>query len=199
MKILNKIKTALKISLTMFVICGLIYPLLMTGLAKVFFPSQASGNLVEKDGKVVGAEMVGQEFTDPRLFHSRPSAVSYNTNKDKDKIELASGSENMAASNPKLKERVEKDIDEFLKENPTVKKEDIPADLITASGSGLDPHISVKAAEVQVDRIAKNTGISKEKLEKLIKDHTEGKALGIFGEEKVNVLKLNLDLLKEIE
>lgn len=195
MKILKKIKTALKVSLAMFVICGLLYPLLMTGLAKVIFPAKASGSLIEKDGKPVGSEMVGQDFTDPKLFHSRPSAVSYNTKSGKEEISLASGSENLAVSNPKLKARVEKDIDKILKENPGLKKEDIPDDLLTSSGSGFDPHISVKSAQIQVNRIAKNTGLSKKDLNKLIDKHTEKKILGIFGQDKVNVLKLNLDLV----
>lgn len=195
MKILKKIKTALKVSLAMFVICGLLYPLLMTGLAKVIFPAKSSGSLIEKDGKPVGSEMVGQDFTDPKLFHSMPSEVSYNTKSGKEEISLASGSENLAVSNPKLKARVEKDIDKILKENPGLKKEDIPDDLLTSSGSGLDPHISVKSAQIQVNRIAKNTGLSKKDLNKLIDKHTEKKALGIFGQDKVNVLKLNLDLV----
>ncbi|MDO5041811.1 MAG: potassium-transporting ATPase subunit KdpC [Peptoniphilus sp.] len=199
MKILKRIKTALKISLAMFLICGLLYPLLMTGLAKLIFPSKASGSLLEKDGKVVGSEMVGQDFTNSKLFHPRPSAVFCNTKNDKEKIEPASGSENLAVSNPRLKARVKKDIDKLLKENPGLRKDEIPDDLLTSSGSGLDPHISVKACQIQVNRIAKNTGISKKELNKLIDKHTERKLFGIFGQEKVNVLKLNLDLVAKEE
>ena len=137
------------------------------------------------DGKVIGSELVGQDFTDERLFHCRPSAVNYNTftqneKESKGQVLPSSGSENLASSNPKLEKRINNDI-------------------ITASGSGLDPHISVDAANVQIDRVSKNTHISKDVLKKLIKDNTENKLLGIFGEEKVNVLQLNLSLIREIK
>ena len=199
----NKLKTPFKLSLVMFVICGLIYPTLMTGLSQVIFPHQANGSLIEMDGKVIGSELVGQDFTDERLFHCRPSAVNYNTftqneKESNEQVLPSSGSENLASSNPKLEKRINDDIEKFLQENPTIKREDIPADIITASGSGLDPHISVDAANVQIDRVSKNTHISKEVLKKLIKDNIENKLLGIFGEEKVNVLQLNLSLIREI-
>ena len=199
----NKLKTPFKLSLVMFVICGLIYPTLMIGLSQVIFPHQANGSLIEMDGKVIGSELVGQDFTDERLFHCRPSAVNYNTftqneKESNEQVLPSSGSENLASSNPKLEKRINDDVEEFLQENPTIKREDIPADIITASGSGLDPHISVDAANVQIDRVSKNTHISKEVLKKLIKDNTENKLLGIFGEEKVNVLQLNLSLIREI-
>ena len=199
----NKLKTPFKLSLVMFVICGLIYPTLMTGLSQVIFPHQANGSLIEMDGKVIGSELVGQDFTDERLFHCRPSAVNYNTftqneKESNEQVLPSSGSENLASSNPKLEKRINDDVEEFLQENPTIKREDIPADIITASGSGLDPHISVDAANVQIDRVSKNTHISKEVLKKLIKDNTENKLLGVFGEEKVNVLQLNLSLIREI-
>lgn len=143
----------------MFVICGLIYPMLMTGLSQAIFPHQANGSLIEIDGKVIGSELVGQDFTDERLFHCRPSAVNYNTftqneKESKGQVLPSSGSENLASSNPKL----EKELMMILKistRNPTIKREDIPADIITASGSGLDPHISVDAANVQIDRVSK--------------------------------------------
>lgn len=199
----NKLKTPFKLSLVMFVICGLIYPTLMTGLSQVIFPHQANGSLIEMDGKVIGSELVGQDFTDERLFHCRPSAVNYNTftqneKESNEQVLPSSGSENLASSNPKLEKRINDDVEEFLQENPTVKRDDIPADIITASGSGLDPHISVDAANVQIDRVSKNTHISKDVLKKLIKDNTENKLFGIFGEEKVNVLQLNLSLIREI-
>lgn len=200
--IFKQIKTPLKLSLAMFIICGLIYPMMMTGLSQIIFPQQANGSLIKMDGKVVGSELVGQDFTDERLFHCRLSAVNYNTFTQKEgnkQIIPSSGSENLASSNPKLEKRINEDIKKFLQENPTIKKEDIPADIITASGSGLDPHISVDAARVQMDRVSKNTHISKTELEKLIKDNTENKLLGIFGEEKVNVLKLNLSIMREIK
>lgn len=203
-KFLKHFKTAMIVSIAMFIICGLIYPMALTGISQVIFPKQANGSLVEnEDGKVVGSSLVGQDFTDERLFHCRPSAYQYNTytQEEKDSGEysgVSSGSNNYAVSNPELEKRIQEDIDEFLKENPAVKKEDIPADIVTASGSGLNPHISVEAANVQVDRIAKNTGLSKKKINKLIQENTEDKFLGIFGEKKVNVLKLNLSLWEEI-
>lgn len=202
--ILKSLKTPFKVALIMFLICGFLYPMIMTGLSQVIFPKQANGSLIEADGKIVGSELVGQDFTDERLFHCRPSAVNYNTyakdeiNSD-EQILPFSGSENLAVSNPELEKRINTDIEKFLQENPTVKKEDIPSDIITASGSGLDPHISVEAAKVQVDRVSKYTHISKEVLNELIEENTESKLLGIFGEDKVNVLKLNLSLIKEIQ
>lgn len=203
-RLFNKLKTPFKLSLVMFVICGLIYPTLMIGLSQVIFPHQANGSLIEMDGKVIGSELVGQDFTDERLFHCRPSAVNYNTftqneKESNEQVLPSSGSENLASSNPKLEKRINDDVEEFLQENPTIKREDIPADIITASGSGLDPHISVDAANVQIDRVSKNTHISKDVLKKLIKDNTENKLFGIFGEEKVNVLQLNLSLIREIK
>ena len=199
-KFLRHFRLAFLFAIAMFVICGFIYPMVLTGVSQVVFPSQSNGSLVEVDGKAVGSEIVGQDFTDERLFHCRPSAYNYNTytQEQKDSGEyagLSSGSNNYAPSNPALKERLDEDIEKFLEENPTVSKEDI----ITASGSGLDPHISVEAAKVQMDRVAKNTGLSQEQLEKMIEENTSGKFLGIFGEETVNVLKLNLMVAQEID
>lgn len=203
-KFLRHFRLAFLFAISMFVICGFIYPMVLTGVSQVVFPSQSNGSLVEVDGKAVGSEIVGQDFTDERLFHCRPSAYNYNTytQEQKDSGEyagLSSGSNNYAPSNPALKERLDEDIEKFLEENPTVSKEDIPSDIITASGSGLDPHISVEAAKVQMDRVAKNTGLSQEQLEKMIEENTSGKFLGIFGEETVNVLKLNLMVAQEID
>ena len=203
-KFLRHFRLASLFAIAMFVICGFIYPMVLTGVSQVVFPSQSNGSLVEVDGKAVGSEIVGQDFTDERLFHCRPSAYNYNTytQEQKDSGEyagLSSGSNNYAPSNPALKERLDEDIEKFLEENPTVSKEDIPSDIITASGSGLDPHISVEAAKVQMDRVAKNTGLSQEQLEKMIEENTSGKFLGIFGEETVNVLKLNLMVAQEID
>lgn len=203
-KFFKHFKTALVVSIAMIIICGFIYPMVLTGISQVIFSDQANGSLIENEsGKVVGSSLVGQDFTDERLFHCRPSAYNYNTYTEEDKENgdyngVSSGSDNYSSSNPELEKRISEDIDEFLKENPTVKKEDIPSDIVTASGSGLDPHISVEAATVQIDRIATNTGLSKEKLKKLIEENTEDKFLKIFGEKKVNVLKLNLSLWEEI-
>ena len=203
-KFLRHFRLAFLFAIAMFVICGFIYPMVLTGVSQVVFPSQSNGSLVEVDGKAVGSEIVGQDFTDERLFHCRPSAYNYNTytQEQKDSGEyagLSSGSNNYAPSNPALKERLDEDIEKFLEENPTVSKEDITSDIINALGSGLDPHISVEAAKVQMDRVAKNTGLSQEQLEKMIEENTSGKFLGIFGEETVNVLKLNLMVAQEID
>ena len=196
-------KNALRGSIAMFAICGFAYPMIMTGISQIIFPHQANGSLIEENGEVVGSSLVGQDFTDERLFHCRPSAYNYNTYTEEDKENgnyggVSSGSNNYAPSNPDLEKRINEDIEKFLQENPTIEKEDIPSDIITASGSGLDPHISVEAANVQIDRVSENTGLTKKQLKKMIEENTEGKFLGIFGEEKVNVLELNLSLAKEI-
>ena len=196
-------KNALLVSIAMFAICGFAYPMIMTGISQIIFPHQANGSLIEENGEVVGSSLVGQDFTDERLFHCRPSAYNYNTYTEEDKENgnyggVSSGSNNYAPSNPDLEKRINEDIEKFLQENPTIEKEDMPSDIITASGSGLDPHISVEAANVQIDRVSENTGLTKKQLKKMIEENTEGKFLGIFGEEKVNVLELNLSLAKEI-
>lgn len=190
------------------ILCSVVYPLILTGISQLAFHKQANGNLIKVNGEAVGSELVGQNFTDERFFKGRVSSVNYNTYTEEDLIPdeegnvayggVSSGSYNYGASNPDLKERVEASIDEFLKANPTVKKEDIPADLLTASGSGLDPHISVKSAEIQVPAIAKATGLNEDELKQMIKDNTEGKVLGVLGEEKVNVLTLNISVAKAI-
>lgn len=202
-KFLRHFKTAFIFTVAMTLICGFAYPLVLTGVSQVLFPSQANGSIEEVDGKAVGSSLVGQDFTDERLFHCRPSAYSYNTytqeQKDNgDYAGVSSGSNNYANSNPDLKARIEEDIAKFLKENPTVDKEDIPADMITASGSGLDPHISIESAKVQLDRISEKTGLSKDTLQTMIDNNTSHKFLGIFGEDTVNVLTLNLEVAKEI-
>ena len=203
-KYLKPFKTAFFVSIAMYLLCGFAYPMVLTGISQIIFPNQANGSLVEMDGKVVGSTLVGQDFTDERLFHCRPSAYSYNTYTQEDKENgtytgLSSGSNNYAVSNPKLEERLNQDIEQFLKENPTITRDEIPSDIIAASGSGLDPHISVEAANVQVDRIVKNTQLSETKVKELIKQNTAGKLFGIFGEERVNVLELNLSLVKELK
>lgn len=202
-KYLKPIKTAFFVAIIMFLICGFAYPLVLTGISQIVFPDQANGSIVEMDGKAVGSSLVGQDFTDQRLFHCRPSAYNYNTYTQEEKENgtysgVSSGSNNYAVSNPELEKRLNEEIEQFLKENPTISKDEIPSDIITASGSGLDPHISVEAANVQIDRIVKNTQLSREKVETLIEQNTQGKLFGIFGEETVNVLELNLSLVKEM-
>ncbi|WP_219374947.1 K(+)-transporting ATPase subunit C [Bacillus mycoides] len=179
----------IRITFTFLVLCGLVYPLIVTGIAQAVMKDNADGSLIYNDkDEVVGSKLIGQNFTDPRYFHGRVSSIEYKAE--------ASGSNNYAPSNPDLAKRVEKSIAEWKEQNPTIPVTEVPIDLVTNSGSGLDPDISPKAASVQVDRISKLTNIPKEKLDQLIKDQTEGAALGLFGENRVNVLKLNLELQK---
>ncbi|MEK4889294.1 K(+)-transporting ATPase subunit C [Bacillus sp. FSL M7-0996] len=179
----------IRITFTFLVLCGLVYPLIVTGIAQAVMKDNADGSLIYNDkDEVVGSKLIGQNFTDPRYFHGRVSSIEYKAE--------ASGSNNYAPSNPDLAKRVEKSIDDWKKQNRAIPVTEVPIDLVTNSGSGLDPDISPKAASVQVDRISKLTNIPKKKLDQLIKDQTEGAALGLFGEDRVNVLKLNLELQK---
>ena len=198
------IKTSFLMTITLIIICGFIYPLLVTGASQLFFNEKANGSLIEFDGKIVGSKLIGQDFKDERFFQGRVSAVNYNTYTKEDILEdengkktfsgVASGSDNLAPSNTALKERVSKDIEEFLKNNPNINKEDIPTDLLTSSGSGLDPHITPESAKIQLDRVSKASGIAISDLEKIIEKYTEGRSLGIFGEPRVNVLLVNLEI-----
>ena len=204
----NIIKQALLISIVMLVLCGIIYPAVVTGFGQILFNKQANGSMIELNGKTVGSELIGQNFTDERYFHGRVSSVNYNTYKESDtkansngKIVysgVASGSENLGPSNKKLTDRINKDIDEFLKKNTTIKKSDLPVDLFTSSGSGLDPEISVMGAKVQIPLISKTTGISEKDLQEIVSKNTTGRSLGVFGEERVNVLKVNLEISKKL-
>lgn len=202
-KFLKGIKKPFLVTLALLLICGLFYPLLLTGVSQVIFPKQANGSLVTINGKAVGSELVGQDFTDARFMKCRPSAVNYNTYTQGDKKNgnytgIASGSKNYGPTNPELCQRVQEDMTEFLKSNPSIKKEDIPTDLLTASGSGLDPHISPESASVQIPALVQATGLSEDRLKEIIKENTQGKFLEIFGEETVNVLKVNLEIAKEL-
>ncbi len=179
------------------VLCGVVYPLITTVFGMVVFPYQASGSMLKKNGQIIGSELIGQSFTDPRYFQGRVSAVGYNTYQANENItldEAKSGSDNLAPSNPKLKERIQSDLDSFLKANPTIKKNQIPASLFFQSFSGLDPDISIEAAKTQVPRISKATGIDENKLNDIIKSVKHERLLGIFGEVSVNVLKMNLKI-----
>lgn len=206
-------KKAFLVTVCMLLLCSVIYPLALTGVSQLIFPVQANGSLIDKNGEptkdasaAVGSSVIGQQFTDERFFRGRVSSVNYNTYTDEglyagtddEYTGVASGSFNYAPSNPALKERVEADMAAFLETHPGVKAEDIPADLMTASGSGLDPHISIEAAKVQVPLISEKTGLSEEELNKIIEDATEGKALGLFGENKMNVLKANIAIADAI-
>lgn len=182
----------IRITFTFLVLCGLVYPLIVTGIAQAVMKDNADGSLIYNDkNEVVGSKLIGQNFTDPRYFHGRVSSIEYKAE--------ASGSNNYAPSDSDLAKRVEKSIADWKVQNPSVPVTEVPIDLVTNSGSGLDPDISPQAAYVQVDRISKLTNIPKEKLDQLIKNQTEGAALGLFGEDRVNVLKLNLELQKLIK
>lgn len=200
---LNSFRKAFMVTAVLLVICGFGYPLLLTGVAQAIFPNQANGSIIEVEGEAVGSKLVGQDFTEDYFMKCRPSSVNYNTytQEQKDSEEyggVASGSNNFAPSNPDLVVRVEEDINEFLEKNPNLTKEDIPTDLMTASGSGLDPHITPESADVQLGMLEKNTGLSMETLKGIVSNNTEGKVLGIFGENRVNVLGVNLEIAKEM-
>ncbi len=201
------LRQSLVVTLLLLLLCGLVFPVLLSGISAVIFPSQANGSLIYADGRAVGAANIGQDFTKPYFMKGRPSAYNYNTYYEDaqgnqycgDGSAFAgpgSGSNNYAPSNPALIERVEADIEAFLEANPDVKREDIPADLMTASGSGLDPHITPASARIQIPALAAASGLSEEELERIVEDNTEGKLLGIFGEGTVNVLGVNLDIAK---
>jgi K+-transporting ATPase ATPase C chain len=196
---MKKLLQALSVGLVFIVFCGFGYPLLVTGIGQIAFHGKANGSMIKLGGKVVGSELIGQSFTDARFFHGRVSAVNYNTfpadTKPQD-ILPGSGSANYAVSNPDLTKRIQTDVAAFLKTNPGLTEKDLPADLFTSSFSGLDPDISPADAQIQVDGIAKATGISKSQIQQIIKDNTTGRDLGIFGEPRLNVLKANLEIYK---
>lgn len=194
MKLWSYVKPAVFSTIVLMVVCGLLYPFFVTGVSQVFFNHQANGSMVEKNGEIIGSTLIGQTFTDAGYFQGRPSSVNYNMydKGDDDFGGVSSGSFNYGPSNPALMERVESSLKQFKMDNPTVKSDTIPLELLSASGSGLDPHISIKSAKVQVARIAKVRHLSLEEVHQVIKKATEYKMLGIFGENKVNVLKANL-------
>lgn len=167
------------------VIFGVAYPLLVTGLSQWLFPRQANGSLIVKNGQVIGSSLIGQTFTGDKYFHSRPSAAGSGYDP------TASGGSNLGPTNQALVTRVEQDVATLEKQNPGVP---VPADLVTTSGSGLDPDISPASADFQVQRVAKARGLSEAELRRIVARHTQGRQFGIFGEARVNVLELNLDL-----
>ncbi len=181
----------LRINLFFTLVLGLVYPLAMTGVSQLYFPRQAHGSLVEVNGKVVGSALIGQAFAKPEYFQPRPSAAG------KDGYDAtSSGGSNYGATNQKLIDRVKASVEKFRKDNPDYHGP-IPADLVTASGSGLDPHISPDAARAQAARVAKARGMSVESVNQLIERFTEGPSLGFLGDPRVNVLRLNLALDQE--
>lgn len=176
---------ALRLTLVLLILVSVIYPLVVAGIAKLA-PGGGDGVTVTANGKVVGYALVGQKFTEDRYFNSRPSAVGYNA--------AGSGGSNKGPSNPDYLKDVQTRIDAFLVHNPGINKTDIPSELVTASGSGLDPDLSPAAAKIQVARIAKVRNLSADRLNQLVDEHTEGPFLGLFGTSKVNVLALNVAL-----
>src|SRR6266436_2767082 len=184
----EQILPGLRIKIFMTILLGVIYPLAITGICQVFFPHQANGSLITAGGKVIGSELIGQNFTKPEYFQPRPSAAGSDGYDP-----TASGGSNYVPTNQKLIDRVKASIEKFRKENPDYHGP-IPADLLTTSASGLDPHISPASAEAQAMRVAKARGIGVDQTNRMIAEFTEGPSLGVLGEPRVNVLKLNLAL-----
>ena len=193
---LRQIRPAIVLIVLMTVLTGLAYPLFMTGIAQLLFPHQAAGSLIEKGGKVIGSELIGQNFTDAKYFHGRPSATTDTDPNDSTKTVLApynagnSGGSNAGPTSKALIERVQGDVETLKKENGGP----IPVDMVTTSASGLDPNITPAAAEFQVARVAAARKLPPDRIRALVAEATEDRVLGVLGEKRVHVLKLNLAL-----
>ena len=185
---LRELGPGLRFTLLLTILTGLLYPLLTTGICQLAFYRQANGSMVTANGRVVGSDLIGQDFTRPEYFHPRPSAAG-----DKGYDGLASGGSNLGPTSQKLVDRVKASVADFRKQNPDFHGA-IPADIVTMSASGLDPHISVAAAEAQADRVAQARGVPPDRIRTLIAALTEGPDLGLLGEPRLNVLRLNLAL-----
>src|SRR3954467_2998212 len=194
---LREIRPAIILLLLLTAITGLAYPLAMTAIAGVIFPKQAQGSLIEKDGKVIGSSLIGQEFKDDKYFHGRPSATSAPAPADTPKPEPApynaanSGGSNLGPTSKALNDRIKDDVEKLKGENSSTP---VPVDLVTTSGSGLDPDISPEGALFQVPRVAKARNMPEDRVRQLVTEHTEGRLAGLLGEPRVNVLALNLAL-----
>ena len=194
---LREIRPAIVLLLALTLITGLAYPLAMTGIAGVLFPRQAQGSLIEKDGKIVGSALIGQEFKDDKYFHGRPSATTAPDPNDSTKTVPApynaanSGGSNLGPTSKALNDRIKEDVEKLKAENPG---SSVPVDLVTTSASGLDPDISPEAALFQVPRVAKARNMPEERVRDLVNKTTQGRLLGLLGEPRVNVLALNLAL-----
>jgi len=182
---------ACKMTLVLTLLTGLAYPLLLTGLAQVLFPTQANGSLIVRDGKVVGSSLIGQNFDSPRYFQSRPSAAG-----DKGYDATSSGGSNLGPTNSKLIDTVRQRLKATVESNPGTTTAQVPIDLVTASGSGLDPEISPAAAEIQVKRVSQARGLNENEINRLVVSFTRARWAGLLGEPGVNVLELNLALDK---
>ena len=193
----KELRPAIVLLVAFTILTGLVYPLVMTGVAQVIFPSQAHGSLIEKDGKVVGSALIGQSFTSDRYFHGRPSATLGPDPADPSKTTSVpdnaanSGGSNLGPTSKALIERIAADVDKLKQENASGR---VPTDLVTTSGSGLDPDITPEAADFQVPRVAKARNLPENEVSRLVMDDIKDRSLGIFGEPRVNVLTLNLAL-----
>ena len=194
---LKEFRPAIVVLVALTLITGLVYPLAMTGIAQMLFPYQAGGSMIERDGSVVGSALIGQQFSDEKYFHGRPSATNTPDPNDPTKNIDApynaanSGASNLGPTSKMLADRLAGDVDKLKAENPAMP---VPVDLVTTSGSGLDPHISPAAALFQVPRVAKARGLPEERVRALVAAQTEGRWLGLLGEPRVNVLALNMAL-----
>ena len=185
---MKQLLIALKATLVLTLLTGVMYPLAVTGLAKVLFPGKAGGSMIQANGRPIGSELIGQRFTKPGYFHGRPSAAG-NDGYDA----TGSGASNLGPTSQKLADRVTSDVKAFRAENPTFTGA-VPGDAVTASGSGLDPHLSPEATDAQIARVATARGMAVDTLRQLVATNTENRQGGILGEPRVNVLKLNLAL-----
>src|SRR5215813_9188479 len=197
LSMLREIRPAIVLVIALTLITGVAYPFAITGIAGVIFPYKAQGSMIERDGKVVGSELIGQEFTSEKYFHGRPSATVAPDPNDSTKTVPApynaanSGGSNLGPTNKALIERVQGEVDKLRQDNPSA---DVPIDLVTTSGGGLDPHISPAAALFQVPRVAKARNMPEDRVRQLVEEHIESRTLGLLGEPRVNVLALNLAL-----